>query len=148
MKKMSIVVTGILLFSLISVSSAFAINVDINGEILHRENITEDTGWTVIDLSQYSPYEAGIRSIYVGILTGMRSSCAGDGIVISIRPFNDDANMRVQLLTSLRDEPSNTDNSMLYVWLPWQSSNRMEYKVEDLLCTEMDLRLFIVGYDT
>ncbi len=147
MKKILTIVMGALLSGLIPVYSASAVTVNINEQILERVDITADTDWTVIDGSHYSPWESGIRSVYIAIFTSMRSSCAGDGVHVMLRPFNDNNNVRYQILTSIHNDPENSDNYVQYVWLPINSSNKIEYKVDDLGCTEVDLRLFVVGYD-
>jgi hypothetical protein len=147
MKKILTIMIGVLLLSHISVYSVSAITVNINEKLVQRQGITADTDWTVIDGSQFSPWEAGIRSLYIAMYTGMRSSCVGDGVHVMLRPFNDDNNVRHQIITSIHDDPENTDGYIQYVWLPLNSSNKLEYKVSDLGCTEVDLQMFVVGYD-
>lgn len=147
MKKILATASGALLLSLTVVFSAAAVTVNTNEQLVQRQGITADTDWIVIDGSQYSPWESGMRSLYIAMYTGMRSSCVGDGVQVMIRPFNDDNNVRHQLLTSFRDDPENTDSYIQYVWLPLNSSNKLEYKVSDLGCTEVDIQMFVVGYD-
>jgi hypothetical protein len=71
----------------------------------------------------------------------------GDGVKVYVRPFNDDNNIRVQMLTSIHDDPENGDDYIQYVWLPMNASNKIEYKIESPTCTSVDFRLFVVGYD-
>jgi len=147
MKKTFAVFIAMLLFCLIPLFSVSAFTVNINVEILNKKNITTDTNWTVIDLSQYSPWGLGIRSLYVAMFTGLRSTCVGDGVHFYIRPFNDNNNIRAQIMTSIHTDPTNTDNYIQYVWLPLNSSNKIEYKVDDLGCSNVDVSLEVVGYD-
>ena len=147
MKKTLTIFIGVLLLCLISVYSVSASTFNINALIINSENITEDTGWVVFDGSQYSPWESGIRSIYVAMQTTMNSTCVGDGVKVYLRPYNDDINIRVQMLTSIHDDPENGDNYIQYVWLPMNESNKIEYKIESLSCTSVNFRLIVVGYD-
>jgi hypothetical protein len=147
MKKALSVFIAVLVFSLIPLFSAYAITVNINGEILNSANITSDTDWITIDLSQYSPWELGIRSLYLAMYAGLRSSCTGNGVRFDIRPFNDDNNIRMLMMTSIHGDPSNTDDYVQYVWLPLNSSNKIQYRIQDLDCSNVDVRLYVLGYD-
>ncbi len=148
MKKALSVFVSVLVFGLIPVFSVSAFNVNINVEILNRENITSDTDWITIDLSQYSPWELGIRSLYIAMYTGLRADCIGDGVDFGIRPFNDDYNYRVLRMSSIHGDPTNTDDYVQYVWLPLNSSNKIQYRAQDLGCAVLDyVALVVLGYD-
>lgn len=147
MKKRLSVFIAVLLFSLIPVFSVSAFTVDINVDILNRENINSNTGWITIDVSQYEPWELGIRSIYVAMYTRLHSTCVGDTVGFYIRPYNDANNIRLQMVTSIHTNPANGDDHIQYVWLPINSSNKIEYMVDDLGCSYVDVRLWVVGYD-
>lgn len=149
MKKTALILTVFIVVSL-QVYSAHAINVDINKEILNEDNITQDTGWTTIDLSQYRPWQSKVRSLYILMFTSVASDCVGDTVYLYIRPFGDEANFRVQASRSTSLDLNNGDENIQYVWLPLNNSNKIEYKIESITCpsANVHVRLGIFGYET
>jgi len=149
MKKAFFFVPAIVLFSLIQAYSVHAINVNINVEVLNVQNISKDTDWITIDFSQYKLWESNITSLYVAMISVVRSDCVGDTIQFHIRPFGDDSNYRVQLSRSTSLSLTNGDEHVQYVWLPINSSNKIEYKIASISCStaKVDVRLLVLGYD-
>jgi hypothetical protein len=149
MKKTALILT-VFVVVFLQVYSAHAINVNINKEILNVDNITQDTDWTTIDLSQYSPWKSKVRSLYIMMFTGVESDCAGDTIWFYIRPFGDETNIRVQTSRSTSLDLNNSDEHIQYVWLPLNSSNKIEYKIDSIACPSANVHVIlqIVGYET
>ena len=146
MKKAFFFVPAIVLFSLIQVYSVHAINVNINVEVLNVKNISKDTDWITIDLSQYKLWESNITSVYLAMFTSIQSNCPEDTVQFRVRPFGDDSNSRFQFA---RCTSSGHDEHIQYVWLPINSSNKIEYKIADINCpnAKVDVQLFGLGYD-
>ena len=149
MKKAFFFVPAIVLFSLIQVYSVHAINVNINVEVLNVQNITKDTDWITIDFSQAKLWESNITSLYVAMFSAVHSNCVGDTIQFHIRPFGDVSNYRIQLSRSTSLSLTNGDEHIQYVWLPINSSNKIEYKIESISCPDgkVNVRLYVLGYD-
>ncbi len=147
MKKTALILT-VFIVVFLQVYSAHAINVDISKEILNEDNITQDKDWTTIDLSQYRPWESKVRSLYILMVTSVASDCVGDTVYFYIRPFGDEANIRIQSSRSTSLDLNNEDDFIQYVWLPL-NSNKIEYKIESIACpsANVHVRLWIVGYE-
>ena len=141
------VLSIVMIMTLVPFQYVRAMEVGLNLEILNLTNISTDIGWTTIDLSSYSPWENGVRALYLAMFIGNRSTCVGDAIHFIVRPKGETNKQRYQLITSIHTDSSNTDNYIQYVWLPINSSNKLEYSVSDLLCSDVDVRLIVIGYN-
>jgi len=149
MKKAFLFVPVIVLFSLIQVYSVHAINVNINVEVLNVQNITKDTDWITIDFSQYKLWESNITSLYMAMFTSVGSNCPADTVQLHVRPLGDESNSRVQFARCTSSTQDGKDEHIQYVWLPINSSNKIEYKIASISCStaKVDVRLYVLGYD-
>ncbi len=153
MKK--IIFTGIILFGLFAAGQADAqMTFGFSVEILKVTGITSDTGWTTIDLSAYTPWQLGIRALYLEMRTReYASQCPNgeiDDVFFEVKPFHndptDDTDIRRQGTETL---DLNSGHSVYdYVWIPINSSNKLSYQVRDIACpnTKVNVRLLAVGY--
>jgi len=141
------VLSIVMIMTLVPFQYVRAMDVGLNLEVVNLTDISTDIGWTTIDLSSYSPWEVGVRALYLGMYIGNRSTCVGDGIDFIVRPKGEANKQRFQLISSIHTDSLNTDSYLQYVWLPINSSNKLEYSVSDIGCSVVDVQLFILGYN-
>jgi len=144
---LGVIAAFILILQALQIQPCLGMSNNVSLQILERTDIMEDTGWMAIDLSQYSPWEQGVRNIYLEMYVGNRSSCVGDSLFFAVRSVNDPASYRVQPVVSIHADPQNTDNHFQYVWLGINSSNKIEYQVDNLGCSTVDVQLRVVGFE-
>ncbi len=143
MNRAMLVIFIVLLFSMILLCTASAMNLNLKTKLLDIELITENIDWTVIDGSQYQPWELGIRTAYFSMHTNLYSTCDDDNVLFQIRPYNDDLNMREQKIVSMDTGLSDGDDHVQYVQMPLNSSNKLEYRVSGLNCSDADIELWV-----
>jgi len=141
------VLSIVMIMTLVPFQYVRAMEVGLNIEIVNLTEISTDIGWTTIDLSSYSPWEMGVRALYLAMYMGNRSTCVGDGINFIVRPMGETNKQRYLLINSIHTSSTNTDSYIQYVWLPINSSNKIEYTVSDLKCSVVDVGLIILGYN-
>jgi hypothetical protein len=142
MKRAILLVLSGLLFSMLFTCTASAVQFNVKEKLLDIDSISEDIAWTVIDGSQYQPWESGIRTAYFSMHTSLYSTCEDDNVLFQIRPYDDDINMREQKVVSSDSSSLNGDDHVQYVQMPINSSNKLEYRVTGLSCSEADIELW------
>jgi len=150
MKKTLCIFTGILMFSLLLVFTASAINVNLNVEVVNETGFWQDSGWITFNLSSWAFWNQNMKSLYLQtVLKAGPTNRTGQTIVLSIRPFQDDNNKRSHII-NLCDH-SWGDGSVQYIWCPNNSTGKFEYKI---ICSEgqwngtrADIEIRVRGYD-